>query len=150
MAFQGSNAMLSRRRATALVSANWWDGGRLEHLVRLSFMNATTSESGFSKTRLFQNAALRNAAFQNSILPKRGPFETPYFQRAAPSKLHSSKARPLQIPVLPKRGSFKSLFLPRRGPSKTRLFENRLFQISALPKLGSSRRLSPALSRLKV
>jgi len=28
------NAMLSRRRATAIVSANWWDGGRLEHLVR--------------------------------------------------------------------------------------------------------------------
>jgi len=25
--------MLSRRRATAVVSANWWDGGRLEHLV---------------------------------------------------------------------------------------------------------------------
>ena len=24
--------MLSRRRATALVKANWWDGGRLEHL----------------------------------------------------------------------------------------------------------------------
>ena len=28
------NAMLSRRCATALVSANWWDSGRLEHLVR--------------------------------------------------------------------------------------------------------------------
>ena len=27
--------MLSRRRATAVVSANWWDGGRLEHLVRV-------------------------------------------------------------------------------------------------------------------
>jgi hypothetical protein len=26
--------MLSRRRATALVSANRWDGGRLEQLVR--------------------------------------------------------------------------------------------------------------------
>jgi len=25
--------MLSRRRATAVVRANWWDGGRLEHLV---------------------------------------------------------------------------------------------------------------------
>lgn len=25
--------MLGRRRATVVVSANWWDGGRLEHLV---------------------------------------------------------------------------------------------------------------------
>ena len=25
--------MLSRRRATVVVRANWWDGGRLEHLV---------------------------------------------------------------------------------------------------------------------
>ncbi len=28
-----ANAMLSRRRATAVIRANWWDGGRLEHLV---------------------------------------------------------------------------------------------------------------------
>ena len=28
------NAMLSRRCATAVVRANWWDSGRLEHLVR--------------------------------------------------------------------------------------------------------------------
>ena len=28
------NAMLSRRCATAVVNANWWDSGRLEHLVR--------------------------------------------------------------------------------------------------------------------
>ncbi len=27
--------MLSRRCATAVVGANWWDSGRLEHLVRL-------------------------------------------------------------------------------------------------------------------
>ena len=27
------NAMLSRRRAATVVRANWWDGGRLEHLV---------------------------------------------------------------------------------------------------------------------
>jgi len=32
-ALQRPNAMLSRRRAIALVRANWWDGGRLEHLV---------------------------------------------------------------------------------------------------------------------
>jgi len=32
--FKRPNAMLSRRRATALVNANRWDGGRLEHLVR--------------------------------------------------------------------------------------------------------------------
>jgi len=32
-----ANAMLSRRRATAVISANWWDGGRLEHLVRPRF-----------------------------------------------------------------------------------------------------------------
>ena len=30
----GPNAMLSRRCATAVVSASWWDSGRLEHLVR--------------------------------------------------------------------------------------------------------------------
>jgi len=32
--FKRPNAMLSRRRATVVVRANWWDGGRLEHLVR--------------------------------------------------------------------------------------------------------------------
>jgi len=32
--FKRPNAMLSRRRTTEVVSANWWDGGRLEHLVR--------------------------------------------------------------------------------------------------------------------
>ena len=25
--------MLSRRRATTVIRANWWDGGRLEHMV---------------------------------------------------------------------------------------------------------------------
>jgi len=31
--FKRPNAMLSRRRAVTVVRANWWDGGRLEHLV---------------------------------------------------------------------------------------------------------------------
>ena len=36
-----SNAMLSRRRATAVVSANWWDGGRLEHSVSFPLFSRT-------------------------------------------------------------------------------------------------------------
>jgi len=39
-ALQRPNAMLSRRRATAVVSANWWDGGRLEHLVSYPLRSA--------------------------------------------------------------------------------------------------------------
>ena len=57
------NAMLSRRRATAVVSANWWDGGRLEQLVRYSAINPF-STLGFSNLG-FPNLGFSNLGFSN-------------------------------------------------------------------------------------